>query len=185
MAATTRTSALRVRVSPTRSNCFSCRKRSSLACSAGGQLADLVEEQRAALGRLDAPGLVAHRAGERALGVAEQLARQQLLGQRRAVDGDERAGRGACSAACSARASTPLPVPFSPRSSTGASACAARATISSTARIAGDARLEIDSGRLGARGGSPARPRARSATAAPSTLLHRWRICAGVNGLGR
>src|SRR5581483_2643022 len=54
------------------------------------QLADLVEEQRAALGRLDAPRLIAHRAGERALGVAEQLARQQLGRQRRAVDDHER-----------------------------------------------------------------------------------------------
>ena len=44
------------------------------------------------------PGLVAHRAGEGAARVAEQLAREQLLGQRRAVDGDERAGRRAGSA---------------------------------------------------------------------------------------
>ena len=56
-----------------------------------GQVADLVEEQRPALGGLDAPRLVADRARERALGVPEQLARQQLLGQRRRADGDERA----------------------------------------------------------------------------------------------
>ena len=37
VAATTRTSALRVRVSPTRSNCFSCRKRSNFAWRGRGR----------------------------------------------------------------------------------------------------------------------------------------------------
>ncbi|MNN51976.1 hypothetical protein D3C81_1666420 [compost metagenome] len=55
-----------------------------------GHFADLVEEQGAALGRLDlalhaaAPGT-----GEGALGIAEQLAGQQVAGQAAAVDGDE------------------------------------------------------------------------------------------------
>ena len=57
---------------------------------AGRELADLIEEERAALGGLDPAGLVADRAGEGAAGVAEQLAGQQLLGERGAVDGDER-----------------------------------------------------------------------------------------------
>ena len=41
-------------------------------------LADLVEEQRAAVRRLEAAHAVAHRAGERAAHVAEQLALEQL-----------------------------------------------------------------------------------------------------------
>ena len=59
VAAITRTSTWRVRVSPTRSNVRSWSTRSSLAWSAGGRVADLVEEDRAARGRLEAPGLVA------------------------------------------------------------------------------------------------------------------------------
>ena len=54
-------------------------------------LADLVEEQHAAVGLFDASGLGRHGAGERAALVAEQLRFEQLIGQRRAVDGDERA----------------------------------------------------------------------------------------------
>ena len=53
-------------------------------------LADLVEEQHAAVGLLDAARLGGDRAGERAALVAEQLRLEQLVGQRRAVDGDER-----------------------------------------------------------------------------------------------
>src|SRR5947209_1107284 len=52
--------------------------------------ADLVEEQRAALTRLDEAGAVAIRAGERAAHVAEKLAFDQRLGERRAVDRRER-----------------------------------------------------------------------------------------------
>ena len=54
-------------------------------------LADLVEEQRAAVGELEAAGAVADRAGERAALVAEQLALDEAFGDRRAVDLDERA----------------------------------------------------------------------------------------------
>ena len=53
-------------------------------------LADLVEQQRAAIGRGEQAGVIVGRAGERALDVAEQLALEQLLGQRRAVERDER-----------------------------------------------------------------------------------------------
>ena len=53
-------------------------------------LADLVEEQHAAVGLLDASRLGGDRAGERAALVAEQLRLEQLVGQRRAVDRDER-----------------------------------------------------------------------------------------------
>src|SRR6185295_2438521 len=55
-------------------------------------LADLVEEQRAAVGALDQALLGGDRAGERAALVAEQLALEQLAAERRAVEPDERAG---------------------------------------------------------------------------------------------
>src|SRR5690606_14975540 len=55
-------------------------------------LADLVEEQRAAIGELEPPVLARHRAGEAALLVAEQLALEQRLGERGAVQLDERTG---------------------------------------------------------------------------------------------
>src|SRR5439155_24293647 len=57
------------------------------------QVADLVEEERAAAGGRDAAGVVAHGAGERPLRVAEQLALKQLGRKRRAGDGGERLGR--------------------------------------------------------------------------------------------
>ncbi len=53
-------------------------------------LADLVEEDRAAVRHLEEPGLGAVGAGERAALVAEQLALQQALLQRRALDDHER-----------------------------------------------------------------------------------------------
>ena len=54
------------------------------------QVADFVQEQRAAVGQLEAPGPRVGRAGERALLVAEQLALDQCGRQRGTVDGDER-----------------------------------------------------------------------------------------------
>ena len=54
------------------------------------QLADLVEEQRAAVGELELPGAVGDRTGERAADMAEQLALDDALGERRAVDLDQR-----------------------------------------------------------------------------------------------
>jgi len=53
-------------------------------------VADLVEEDRAAVGRLEEPLLVALRAGEGALHVAEQLRLEERLGERPAVERDER-----------------------------------------------------------------------------------------------
>ena len=53
------------------------------------QVADFVEEQRAAIGALDLADGLLHRAGEGALLMAEQLAFQQGLGDRRAIDRDE------------------------------------------------------------------------------------------------
>ena len=58
----------------------------------GGQrhVADLVEEQRAAVGVLEPALAVAVGAGERPLDVAEELALQDVLAERGAVQGDER-----------------------------------------------------------------------------------------------
>ena len=50
----TRTSTRMVSVPPTRSNSRSWSTRSSLICVAGEQVADLVEEDRAAVGQLEA-----------------------------------------------------------------------------------------------------------------------------------
>ena len=52
---------------------------------------DLVEEQRAAVGQLEAADAVALGVGERALHVAEQLALEHALGEAAGVDGDHAA----------------------------------------------------------------------------------------------
>ena len=57
------------------------------------QVADLVEEDRAAVGQLEAAAPQRRRARERALLVTEELALDQLGGDRRAVDLDERTRR--------------------------------------------------------------------------------------------
>ena len=61
-------------------------------------VADLVEEDRAAVGDLELAAAIGDRAGERAAHVAEQLALDQLLRNRRAVDLDERRRRAGGSA---------------------------------------------------------------------------------------
>ena len=63
----------------------SCSTRRSLTCDRERHLADLVEEERAAVGRLrTGPRLSLIGAGERALHVAEQLALEQVVaGSRR------------------------------------------------------------------------------------------------------
>src|SRR5215204_1081343 len=53
-------------------------------------LGDFVEEQRSAMRQLEDPGAPIVRAGERAFLVAEDFALEQRLGNRRAVDRDER-----------------------------------------------------------------------------------------------
>ena len=57
------------------------------------QVADLVEEQRALLGLLDLADAARDRAGEGAPLMPEQLALQQVLRDRAAVDRDERPSR--------------------------------------------------------------------------------------------
>ena len=55
------------------------------------QLRDLVQKQGAAVGLGEDAATGRDRPGERAFGVAEQLALEQRGGEGRAVDGDERA----------------------------------------------------------------------------------------------
>ena len=66
-----------------------------LDCTVGRDVADLVEQQRAAVRLLEAPAAIPQRAGEGPLHVAEELALQQVLVERRAGDADERPGRAA------------------------------------------------------------------------------------------
>ena len=74
---------------PTRSITRFCRKRSSFACSDSGMspISSRNSVPPSAISIL--PMRLLHRAGERALLVAEQLALEQLLGNRGAVDRDE------------------------------------------------------------------------------------------------
>src|SRR5262245_1115233 len=60
-----------------------------LRLQGGRKIADLVEEQRAAVRELELALGLLRRAGERPLLVAEELALEQVLGDRGAVDGDE------------------------------------------------------------------------------------------------
>ena len=89
VAAMMRTSTLTGSLEPTRSKVISCKHAQQLGLHLQADVADLVEEQRAAVGRLEAADLVADGAGERALDVAEQLAFQQSRRQGGAVDLDE------------------------------------------------------------------------------------------------
>ena len=71
-----------------------------------GQLADLVEEQRAAVGARERAGASRDRAGERAAHVAEQLALEQLARERAAVERRRTAARRALEASWIERAAT-------------------------------------------------------------------------------
>ena len=85
MAAITRTSTRRGFASPTGRTSSSWSTRSSFAWSGRRQLADLVEEERAAVGLREEAAAGAVGAGEGALGVAEELALEQRLRDRGAV----------------------------------------------------------------------------------------------------
>jgi hypothetical protein len=61
-----------------------------LRLAGGAELADLVEQQGAAVGQLELAGEGGDGAGERAAFVAEQLAFHQRLGDRRAVQRHQR-----------------------------------------------------------------------------------------------
>jgi hypothetical protein len=90
------------------------------------QLGDLVEEQRPALRLPEVAGVVAHRAGEGAAHVTEELALEEGAGERGAVERAE-GPVAARREAWMARATSSLPAPVSPRTSTPASP---RATLS-------------------------------------------------------
>ena len=77
-------------------------------------------------------------AGEGALLVAEELALEQALGDRGAVDRDERPRRAARLRSWMARATSSLPVPVSPRMSTVASVGATLPMRAKTSSIGGD-----------------------------------------------
>src|SRR3546814_8167629 len=71
--------------------CSSDLKAQQLDLQGQGNVADLVEKQRAAMREFDLAFGRLDRAGERALFMPEQLAFEQILGDRGAVDRDERA----------------------------------------------------------------------------------------------
>ena len=90
------------------------------------------------VGGLEAPGLVADRAGEGAAHVPEQLRFEQVLGDGAAVDGDERACLARGERLCSSRAISSLPVPVSPVISTEMSVVATFWTLRKTSCMRGD-----------------------------------------------
>jgi hypothetical protein len=55
-----------------------------------GKIADLVEQERASLCEHEQAGMIGQRTGEGPAAVAEQLAFDEVLRKRRAVDGDQR-----------------------------------------------------------------------------------------------
>ena len=96
VAASTRTSTRRAALSPSRRISPSCSTRSSMPCAEQRKIADLVEEDRAAVSGFEHPFALAVGAGERAAHMAEEIGEEQGLGEGGAVDGDERpAGAGA------------------------------------------------------------------------------------------
>ena len=92
VAATTRTSTWIVFSAPTGSTSPRLQDAQDLGLGPGRHVADFVEEDRAAVRGHELPGLLAHRAGEAPLLVAEQLRFDQLLRNRRAVDLNEGLG---------------------------------------------------------------------------------------------
>ena len=131
VAATTRTSILIVRSPPTRLMVRCLEHAQQLGLEREVELADLVEEDGAAVGLLEAAVLRSTAPVNAALLVAEQRALDQLARDRAAVEDHERLA--ACAAPrCSARATSSLPVPVSPLMSTVSSL---GATFSSGAKI--------------------------------------------------
>ena len=121
---------------PTRSNSPVSSTRRSLACRVSGDVGDLVQEQRAAVGQLEAPDAVGLGVGECALHVAEQLALEDAFGEPAGIDRDEGLA-GAARDGVHRLRHEPLPVPFSPVMSTLASDGPTREISSSTGRIDG------------------------------------------------
>ena len=124
---------------PIRSITRSCRKRSSLTCKRQRDVADLVEEQGAAMGELDLALGGLDRAGEGALLVAEQFGLEQILGDRGAVDRDEAAA--ARAGWCGGRRGRAIPCRCreAPSSITETSVLATRSIVRATLVISGAA----------------------------------------------
>ena len=93
MAAMIRRSTLRHCSEPTARNSLLLHQAQQLDLHLERQVADLVEEGRAAVGQFDQAPFVLRGAAERALDVAEQFALHERADQRAAVDGDELAAR--------------------------------------------------------------------------------------------
>jgi hypothetical protein len=92
-----RTSTRRVCDEPTRSSSPVSKHAQQLGLLAQGDVGDLVEKERAAVGQLEAADAIGARVGECAFDVAEDFALEGSLGQAAGVDGDQRharAGRG-------------------------------------------------------------------------------------------
>jgi hypothetical protein len=102
-----------------------------LGLHVGGNLADLVQKQGAAVGQAEAPDAIANRSGEGPPDVAEELALEELSGDRGAVDRDQ-GPRAASTPVWISRATSPLPVPVSPSSRTLTSVGAASLTFAIT-----------------------------------------------------
>ena len=170
----TRTSTFRSCVEPSGTKVALLQEAQELDLGGGRDLPDFVEEEGPLVRRGEVPGLPLGGAGEGALLVAEELALEQRLGQRRAVHLDERAPRRGGSGSGWSRASWLLPVPLSPRSRTVASVDATWRAAASTAFIAGlsatRSGMSRPSSALAARLRAPAARRAagRGAAARPS-----------------
>ena len=93
VAQTTRTSTSNASILAHAANFAAFQHAQQLGLHRLGQLADLVEEDRAAVGDFEQPDAVFVGAGERPFAMAEQLALDQRFGQGAAVDGHERLSR--------------------------------------------------------------------------------------------
>ena len=89
----TRTSTLRVRSPPTGAHLAVLQDAQKLGLHRQRHLADLVEEERAAVGDVEEARARRRRPGERAAHVAEERGLEERLGHARAVLAHERAAR--------------------------------------------------------------------------------------------
>ena len=153
---------MRVFVSPTRSYFRSWRNRRSLGWSGGGQVADLVEEERPAFGGGHLAGGVADGAGEGALGVAEEVAFEQVGAEARAAHGDERAV-GPLAPGVQGVGEDPLAgAVLAPEQDGGVARGDAAGELEDAADL-GVAALQVGLGHLARGPGPPGRPRGREA----------------------
>ena len=124
VAATTRTFTWKARSSPTRRTSPESSTRSSRTCMAGDISPISSRNSVPPLAASNSPMREVTAPREGALLVAEQLALEQRVGQRAAVDRHERPRRRAAIAGECVRATSSLPVPLSPCTSTGLSLAA-------------------------------------------------------------